>query len=80
MVNYNSKLLVWYQAMGRNSIWSHLATMGFASLFMPTLMGIIADRWVNAEKLYLVLHLLYAAVMFYLPQINDPTTFFMPCF
>lgn len=52
------------------------ATMGFASLFMPTLMGIIADRWVNAEKLYLVLHLLYAAVMFYLPQINDPTTFF----
>ena len=46
------------------------ATMGFASLFMPTLMGIIADRWVNAEKLYLVLHLLYAAVMFYLPQIN----------
>jgi len=52
------------------------ATMGFASLFMPTLMGIIADRWVNAEKLYLVLHLLYAAVLFYLPQINDPVTFF----
>lgn len=52
------------------------ATMGFASLFMPTLMGIIADRWINAEKLYLALHLLYAAVLFYLPQINDPTTFF----
>lgn len=52
------------------------ATMGFASLFMPTLMGIIADRWVNAEKLYLVLHLLYAAVLFCLPQINDPVTFF----
>ncbi|MDH5827794.1 nucleoside permease [Sphingobacterium sp. SG20118] len=52
------------------------ATMGFASLFMPTLMGIIADRWVNAEKLYLILHLLYAAVLFYLPQINDPVTFF----
>ena len=27
-------------------------TMGIASLFMPTLTGIIADRWVNAEKLY----------------------------
>jgi NHS family xanthosine MFS transporter len=52
------------------------ATMGFASLFMPTLMGIIADRWVNAEKLYLILHLLYAAVLLYLPQINDPGTFF----
>ncbi|UIR56513.1 nucleoside permease [Sphingobacterium sp. SRCM116780] len=52
------------------------ATMGFASLFMPTIIGIIADRWINAEKLYLVLHLLYAAVLFYLPQINDPSAFF----
>jgi NHS family xanthosine MFS transporter len=23
---------------------------GIASLFMPTLTGIIADRWINAEK------------------------------
>lgn len=27
-------------------------TMGIASLFMPTITGIIADRWINAEKLY----------------------------
>jgi len=53
------------------------ATMGIASLFMPTLMGIIADRWINAEKLYFMLHLCYAAVLFYLPQVNDPNTFFM---
>ncbi|MNG62817.1 Nucleoside permease NupG [compost metagenome] len=52
------------------------ATMGIASLFMPTLMGIIADRWINAEKLYFILHLCYAAVLFYLPQVNDPNTFF----
>ncbi|MBW3519632.1 nucleoside permease [Flavobacterium sp. NKUCC04_CG] len=51
-------------------------TMGIASVFMPTLSGIIADRWVNAEKLYGVLHLLYAATLFYLPQIDDPTMFF----
>ncbi|RYY15624.1 MAG: MFS transporter [Chitinophagaceae bacterium] len=50
-------------------------TMGFASIFMPTLTGIIADRWINAEKLYGVMHLLYAAVLFYLPTVNDPTTF-----
>lgn len=50
-------------------------TMGIASVFMPTITGIIADRWVNAEKLYGVLHLLYAAVLFYIPQVNDPTTF-----
>lgn len=52
------------------------ATMGFASLIMPTITGIIADRWVNAEKLYGVLHIAYAAVLFYIPQVADPNTFF----
>ncbi|TRX42980.1 nucleoside permease [Flavobacterium restrictum] len=51
------------------------STMGIASLFMPTLTGIIADRWVNAEKLYGILHVLYAAVLFYLPEITTPTGF-----
>lgn len=50
-------------------------TMGIASLFMPTLTGIIADRWVNAEKLYGILHILYAAVLFYIPEVSAPTTF-----
>lgn len=50
-------------------------TMGIASLFMPTLTGIIADRWINAEKLYGILHILYAAVLFSLPQVATPTTF-----
>ena len=50
-------------------------TMGIASLFMPTLTGIIADRWVNAEKLYGILHILYAAVLFYMPQVGTPTMF-----
>lgn len=52
------------------------ATMGFASLVMPTLTGIIADKWVNAEVLYGVLHILYAAVLFYLPQVDSPNSFF----
>ena len=52
------------------------ATMGFASLFMPTLMGIVADKWINAERLYGILHLLYAAVLFYIPQVNTPQSFF----
>ena len=50
-------------------------TMGIASLFMPTLTGILADRWLHAEKLYGVLHILYAGVLFYLPQVTNPTTF-----
>ena len=52
------------------------STMGIASLFMPTLTGIIADKWINAEKLYAVLHILYACVMFYLPQVTNPHSFF----
>ncbi|MGC4232569.1 MAG: nucleoside permease [Niabella sp.] len=52
------------------------STMGFASIIMPTLTGIIADRWLNAERLYGLLQILYAAVLFYIPQVNDPDTFF----
>lgn len=50
-------------------------TMGIASLFMPTLTGILADRWINAEKLYGVLHILYAVVLFSLPLVTEPSTF-----
>lgn len=51
------------------------ATMGFASLFMPTITGIIADKWINAERLYGILHILYAGVLFCLPMVDDPTSF-----
>lgn len=52
------------------------STMGIASLFMPAIVGVIADRWVNAEKLYAILHILGAASLFLIPQINNPVTFF----
>ncbi|RZL15149.1 MAG: MFS transporter [Pedobacter sp.] len=52
------------------------ATMGFASLFMPTLTGIIADKWINAERLYGILHILYAGMLFYIPQVDNPNDFF----
>jgi NHS family xanthosine MFS transporter len=50
-------------------------TMGIASLFMPTITGIIADRWINAEKLYAALHILYAAVLFGIAQVTTPDNF-----
>jgi NHS family xanthosine MFS transporter len=53
------------------------STMGIASVFMPTLTGIIADRWMNAERIYGILHILYAVVLFYLPQVTSPDTFFV---
>ncbi len=51
-------------------------TMGIASIFVPTLTGIIADRWINAERLYGFLHILYGLVLFYLPEVNNPSAFF----
>ena len=52
------------------------STMGIASIFMPSLMGIVADKWVNAEKLYGVLHLLGGAVLLTVPLVQDPGTMF----
>ena len=52
------------------------STMGISSLFMPALTGMIADRWINAERLYGALHLLGGAALFCIPRIDTPSTFF----
>jgi MFS transporter, NHS family, xanthosine permease len=52
------------------------STMGIASIFMPSLMGIIADKYVNAEKLYGVLHILGGVVLCTIPLVADPGTMF----
>ncbi|MDB5019373.1 MAG: nucleoside transporter [Pedobacter sp.] len=68
----------WFQ----NKQWSGsefgaiFSTMGIASIFMPAITGIISDRWINAEKLLGMLHILGAIVLFTLPLVDNPTTFF----
>jgi len=68
----------WFQNKG----WSGtefgaiFSTMGIASLFMPALTGVIADRWVNAEKLLGVFHLLGGVCLFLVPQMQNPTQMF----
>lgn len=52
-------------------------TMGIASIFMPTITGIIADRWINAERLYALLHILYGATLIYITTVENPTTFIL---
>ncbi len=52
------------------------STLGIASIFMPALMGIVADKWINAEKLYGILHILYGVSLFMLAKTDDPTQFF----
>ncbi len=52
------------------------STLGLGSLIMPALVGIVADRWMNAERLYALLHILYGLTLFILPFIDIPNTFF----
>jgi MFS transporter, NHS family, xanthosine permease len=56
------------------------STLALASLFMPALTGIIADKWVNAERLYGVLHILYGVILFFVPMVDDPDTFYYVIF
>jgi NHS family xanthosine MFS transporter len=51
-------------------------TLGISSIFMPTLMGIVADRWVNAEKLYGILHIFGGISIFVLAFVDNPNSFF----
>lgn len=52
------------------------STLAIASIFMPPIIGIIADKWMNAEKLYGILHILYGLVLFYVPFVDDPNTLY----
>ena len=52
------------------------STMGLASLFMPAIAGIIADRWINAERLYGIFHMLGGVMLFIVPMVDNPTTMF----
>jgi len=68
----------WFQ----NKQWSGtnfgavFSTMGIASIFMPAIAGIIADKWINAERLYGIFHIIGGIILCILPQINDPNVFF----
>lgn len=53
-------------ALGFNGvqIGSFYAIMGITSLFMPAVMGIVADRWIPAQKLLGICHLLGGLFIF----------------
>lgn len=47
------------------------STLAISSMFMPALTGILADKWINAERLYGLLHILYGLCLLYVPQVKD---------
>ncbi|RLD51623.1 MAG: MFS transporter, partial [Bacteroidetes bacterium] len=68
----------WFQNKGwtGTDFGAIFSTMGIASLFMPAIAGIIADRWINAEKLLGIFHLAGAVTLFIIPQIKTPSGMF----
>lgn len=68
----------WFETKqwGGSGFGAVFSTLGIASVFMPALFGIVADKWINAEKLYGILHLLSGASMFALTLVDSPTAFF----
>ena len=58
-------------------VGSIYGTMGVASLFMPTLMGIVADRWVNVERVLGVCHIMGAGLLLYATTIKDANAMYV---
>jgi MFS transporter, NHS family, xanthosine permease len=58
-------------------VGSVYATMGIASLFMPALLGIIADRFLNAEKVLGICHILGAGLLFLASTLKDYPTLYI---
>ncbi|TGD59853.1 nucleoside permease [Flavobacterium humi] len=56
------------------------STLGISSILMPAITGIIADRFLNAERLYGILHIIGGLCIAYLPQVDNPTHFYWVIF
>jgi len=56
------------------------SSKGLAAILMPSLIGIVADRWVKANILYGILHFLGAIALFTAAQISDPSIMFWVMF
>ncbi len=55
-------------------------TLGFASLFMPAIMGIIADKYLNAERVFGLSHIILAFLLYSLTTVSDFSSFYMIVF
>lgn len=68
----------WFETRqwGGTEFGAVFSTLGIASIFMPALFGIVADKWVNAEKLYGILHIISGIAMFSLTLVDDAGMFF----
>ncbi len=76
LISFGAYMIVTLGFTG-GQVGSVYATMGVAALFMPGLMGIVADRWVNAEKLFGILHLTGAGLLLWASTVRDYDTLYV---
>jgi MFS transporter, NHS family, xanthosine permease len=70
LISLGGYMIVQLQFTG-GQVGAVYATMGIASLFMPALMGIVADRWVNAERVLGTLHIIGALLLLWASTISS---------
>lgn len=46
------------------------STLALSSILMPSLIGIIADKWMRAERLYGLLHIFYGVFLLMVPNLS----------
>ena len=76
----------WYVTMGTyldkvlhasgTDVGDAYSAMAIATIFSPFFVGMIADRFFNAEKLLGVMHLVGAALLYYITTVTDPGIFY----
>ncbi|HII4352077.1 TPA: nucleoside permease [Enterobacter cloacae] len=52
------------------------SSKGLAAIVMPSLVGIIADKWLRADRAYMICHLVCAVALCYAAQVNEPGLMF----
>jgi NHS family xanthosine MFS transporter len=59
-----------------SQVGSIYATMGIGSIVMPGVLGIVADRWINAERVYGICHVGGAGLLLYASTVEDFDTLY----
>lgn len=51
-------------------------TLGIASIFMPPILGLVGDKWINSERLLGLCHVVGAAALYYASTVTTPSQMF----
>ena len=59
------------------SIGAVYSSLGIAAVFMPALLGIVADKWLSAKWVYAICHTIGAITLFMAAQVTTPEAMFL---